>query len=474
MTQFRNYLIIPLAWLVMACSQAATVEMIDGADITVVATELSDDAWRIDYHFSEPQSALIFARSKGDYRTTSWTPLGDAPAVERVDSFDAVIFETPMAQFSYEIAPHSESLPQDYTPFLGFSDGGRAMYTGQFELLKVTDRNEIEALDGDLNVWQGNQPNLGVRVISDRPMLVQGKQVKGTVEHVSKGGGTYIYVGESDLYQGDSYIGVIDSALPAHITETLDADLSALFKIYDQKWGFSLPSKGTIYYAFSGYTHPGYSNSGSVLGTDLMVLQSSGEALREPDPDNRLRNLWFFAHEGAHMYQSHLMLQFHVGPDAWIHEGGANTMANSAIQELPDVPETFILGEYQTAFEQCAADLQRGSLQTAHVDGRFYAHYHCGQLFNAAAASALPEHDLYGLWSAFTANLDAEKPDVAETFYATMLELGADPDVPSAIKALANEQSEDPAADLSTLLELSGMAPEFDTDGTLVSLQVPN
>ncbi|MEM7330112.1 MAG: hypothetical protein AAF437_15320 [Pseudomonadota bacterium] len=469
----KQFLLAWIAFCLVGCSQSDSVDRIDDADITVIATELSADAWRIEFHFPASQSALIFARSKGDYRRTSWVPIDDAPDVQRIGGFDALIFDTPRASFAYEISPQTEKLPQDYTPFLGFSDGGRAVFTGQFELLAVADRAAIEALAGDLTQWQGEQPRLGVRIVTDRPMLVQGKRVTGSVEHTDVGGGTYVYVGESELYQGESYIGVIDKGLPDHVRANLDDDLSALFEIYDARWGFSLPSRATLYYAFEGYTHPGYSNSGSVLGTDLMVLQSSGEALRDPDPENRVRNLWFFAHEGAHMYQSHLMRRFTVGPHAWIHEGGANAIANSAIQSLPGVPDDFIISEYRSAFDQCVADLERGSLVTAHVDGRFYAHYHCGQLFNAAADAALVDHDLYAFWATFTRRLDAVANDPDQAFYASLLELGADPEVGDMIEALASTPRDDPRADLTRLLVISGLAPEFDENGALISLNVP-
>lgn len=471
--RMKHFAAVVLSCAIMACAQVAKIEPVEGADITVVAEELGTGTWRIDYLLDAPQSALIFSRSKGDYRTGSWTPVGDAPEVERVGGFDALIFDTPTDRFSYEITPYTDKLPQDYTPFLGFSDGGLALFTGQFEVLAVEDKAAIEALEGNLMNWQGQQGALGVRVRSERPMLVQGLQVNGVTDHVSTGGGTYVYVGDSELQEGSSYIGVIDSALPDHLRDSLDQDLEALFRIYDDRWGFSLPSKATLYFAFEGFDNPGHSLGGSVLGTNLMVLQASGEALREQTLDNRIRALWFFAHEGAHMYQSQVMTQFNVGPDAWIHEGGANTLANSTIRALPDIPHSFIESEYRTAFESCVSDLENGSLMTAHVDGRFYAHYHCGQIFNAAVDAALPDHDLYEFWKAFSAEIDPEDGGASEAFFATFEALGGDPEISLAIKRLAYEDEADPRAGLIDLMMLSGMAPSFDKDGTLLSLNVP-
>lgn len=473
MTTLQRIMLWAVIVLLAACRAETPVVSVEGADVTVVAIDLGTGEWQIDYVYSEPQTSLIFARSNGDYRTASWTPLAGAPDIQRIGGFDALIFDAPVTEFSYRIVPHSAGIPQDYTPFLSFSDGGTALFTGQFELLKVADREEIDALEGSLHNWAGEQPALGVRVTSERPMLVQGEQRFGSVDHVSVGSGTYVYLGETKLQIGNSYIGVIDEALPQHIKDSLDADLGALFAFYEKRWGFELPTRGSIYFAFEGYDRPGFSNKGSVIGTDLMVLQASGEGLRHPDPDNRARNLWFFAHEGAHMFQSKVMGQFAVGPDAWIHEGGANTMANSALATLAGVDADFILGEYQSAFETCTEDLERGSLLTAHLDGRFYAHYHCGQLFNAAADAALPDYDLYAFWSAFTAKMDPDTPEPAEAFLTTLNDLGADPQISESIRALAYQDSSDPRQDLSRLLSLSGLEPTFDENGALVSLKVP-
>lgn len=456
-----------------ACVSSSAFKSIESADVTVQVTELESGEWRVEYALGSPQKVMFFARSNGDYRVRTWTPENGAPQVERIGGFDALVAAEPTDRFSYVIQPYSDGIPRDYTPFLTFSDGGQAVYTGQFELLTAIDVGALEALNGDLGNWSGDQPRTGVRIVSDRPMLFQGQTVSGRVEHVSKGTGTYVYVGDNDLYVGDSYVGVIDNALPQHLRDSLDQDLSDLFAIYEDRWGFQLSDRGTVYYAFEGYTHPGFSSKGSVIGTDLMVLQSSGEGLRQPSQDMRTRNLWFFAHEGAHMFQSAVMEQFTVGPDAWIHEGGANTMGNMAIQSLPGVPDEFILGEYRTAFEQCLSDLEQGSLKTAHLDGRFYAHYNCGQIFNAAADSALSDHDLYEFWRAFTAEIDPQRSDPAAAFFTTLDELGADPDIGALIRSLAYEDNPDPRADLSRLMEMSGLAPEFDVKGGLIALVLP-
>ncbi len=471
--QFRLFGLVIVALGIVACGRTPVFEPVEGADITVIATELDGDTWRIDFHLPNPERIVFFSRSNGDYRQDTWVPLGQAPTLERIGGFDALLFDEPTAEFSYEITPRTKHIPKDYTPYLAFSDGGKAVYTGQFELLTVATREELETLSGDLSKWRGDQWQLGVRIKSDRPMLMQGERFVDQVDQIVTGGGTYVYVGESELVEGDSYVGVVDNQLPSHIRDTFDDDLAVLFEIYEARWGFVLPSKTTLYYAFDGYEHSGSSHAGSVIGTDLMVLQSSGTALMQPDSDARTRSLWFFAHEVAHMFQNTVRNNMISGSDAWIHEGGANVMANSVIRAMPGVSDSLVISEYKKAFDECAKALSKGSLVSAHLDGRFYAHYTCGQIFNAAVDSALDDHDLYDFWKAYSAWIETENSNQRDAYFETLETLGADPSVVQLIQQLAYEDQSDPQGRLADLMGQSGLEPSFDEDGALLSVSVP-
>ncbi|MEO0607092.1 MAG: hypothetical protein AAFY82_02595 [Pseudomonadota bacterium] len=457
-----------------ACSEQTPFRPVSGADMTVVATEIDANTWRVDFHLPSPQRSVFFSRSNGDYRRSTWTPIGTAPDLERVDGFDALFFDEATDTFSYEFAPRTDYIQGDYTPFLEFSDGGKAVYLGQFELLSIASRADLEALAGELRNWQGVQWSFGVRIKSDRPLMVQGARFEGELDQIATGGGTYVYVGDGAVIEGGSFIGVVDNELPAHILKTFNQDIADVFAAYEARWGFALPSKATIYYAFGGYNAPGTSHAGSVIGKDLVVLQSEGAGLREPNPDDRTRALWFFAHEGAHMFQNTVRQNQTRGEDTWIHEGSANSMANSVIRALPGMGDGFVMQEYRTAFEQCLEALAVGSLVTAHMDGRFAAHYSCGQIFNAAADAALPDHDLFGFWKAYSAQLEDDTPSPAETYFETLEALGADPAVPALIRELAYQDQSDPRPHLIELMSVSGLAPAFDEAGVLVALRVPD
>ena len=441
-------------------------------DIRVTATERNDGLWRIDYEFAVPQDSVLFSRSNGDYRVNTWTPLDGAAPVERIGGFDAMVFDAPTQAASYLIEPYKEAVPKEYDPYLSFSDGGVAIFTGQFELLPAESREAIEALGGDLGNWQGEQGEMKITIRSGASMLMNGEKYQGEMSYQSRGGGTYVYVGDGTIQEGDSYVGVIDEMLPEHMRLTLDQDLATIYDVYETRWGFTLPERATLYYAFGGYEDPGYSNSGSVLGT-LMVIRSKGDNLRDPHPEIRFRNLWFFSHETAHMFQSVSFGQLMSGPHSWIHEGSADAMAYGVLYGLDADASNLVHEGYQKAFDDCHTFLEQGSMATAHFDGRFRAHYVCGQIFTAAMDAALQAHNVYDLWNAAAGRSEAHIGQPDEAFFGAFIDLGGEEQIVNQIRVLLTEELENPELQLTALVESSGLARRSDSgDGDLIFLNL--
>ncbi len=445
--------------------------LMDGTAVTANVRDLADGSWAVDYFFEEPKEAVFFPRSLGDYRTQSWTPAAGSPVVERVDGLDAMIFDAPTQTASYIISPHTEDVMGDYTPWLAFSDGSLALYTGQFELLDGKTRDAISALQGNLGAWEGEQGVLGVRVLSEEPMLFRSEPRPSPVETRSAGEGDYVVVGDTPLQEGASYIGVIDSALPPQISDSLDADLGEIFAHYESVFGYALPSRVSLLFAFGGFDHPGYSFSGSVIGDDLIVMSASGEVLRDYPPGIRRHILWFFAHEGAHLFQGVDGVMPGLGADSWIHEGSANAMAVETIMAMGAGNEGYRRSELNTALGGCAPALANGPLNT--LAGQM--HYDCGQLFFVMADADLPEANVYDIWRAIqdtvrTRDIEAVTTEIViETF----AELGVQDALVEQIEALVFEETSEPHTDILRAMETRGMSFELDEDGQLVSLRMP-
>ena len=298
--------------------------------VTVQARE--DGLWQVDYTFPSPQKVVIFSRSENDYRAKTWKSLTSNVQLERIGGIDALVFKTPAKTASFKIKPFTGKVRRDYTPFIPFSDGGMAVYTGQFNVLYAQDREDIVSLKGNIRNWHGEQKLHTVKILSNMPMINDGNVERGEAldPTVGTGEGRYIYVGQAEITQGQDFSGVVDPGLPQWLTERFDEDLIKIFGGYADLWGEGLPTRSTILFSSCGFDAPGYSMKGGALG-NMLALEVSGQKLVKSN-DKILQELhWFFAHEIAHLFQTRLKIHLDNLDHAWINEGAANAMANDVL-----------------------------------------------------------------------------------------------------------------------------------------------
>ena len=463
--------------LLTSCTSPLLPDMeLDGYGAQVLATirARSDSRWRIRYVFEHPQSALFFSRSSGDYRRSTWKPVSRGVSLERLDGFDAVLMKTPKTVIEFLFAPYTQTVPKDYTPFIPFSDGGLALYTGQFELLPETDRAAIAALHGDIDRWQGEQPMFAVRVLSDKPMVHNGEVRKREAVHVSRGDGTYIYVGEASLLEGVDLTGVIDPGLPGWLKKRVEPELGAIFAANRALWGEGLGQKATVLFAFRGFEGEGMSNKGGAVNS-LLALESSGESLRNFHADILIYFRWFFAHEVVHLFQNRYVARVDARSDAWMTEGAANAMAISLLKEIGVADDEFTLEKYGKAIDECSEYLGDGPLIEAAQRGQFDAFYTCGDPIAQMTAAVLPNENLFSFWNALLARgaaADQHQYSTAD-YFDVLRERGANDSVIELLRSLVYEQQADPEKTLLRAMHTTGLAPRFDDDAKLVEITLP-
>jgi len=476
MKTFRQCAIAALAMAAAACSgpesrQVETVEagLIAGTGVTATVTARDDGRFDVDYVFEEPHSAMVFSRSGGDHRIGAWAPQSDRVRLERLNGLDVLAFDTPRDRVSLVAEPRFVSPEGDYSPFVDFSDGGLALFTGQFELLPVADAEAAAALEGRLDRWQGEQPVLGVRVRSGSRIVFDGEVREGEVEHTTTGGGAFVYLGEGEIVAGRSYVGVIDRGLPDWVLASVENDMEAIFETYESRWDRPLEDKAVLYFAFGGYGHPGFSNKGGVAGSVIM-LDSSGEAMREASPDLRNYLNWFFAHEVAHQFQNVSPARHGETADSWIHEGGASAMANAIIAEMGGGP-AYLDAAYAQAWAGCLPVLETGPLRGAGARGAFGAYYDCGSLVSLIAEAGTPGGDLYAIWHAMqSVAVEMDEPVGSDLFFAAMRGLDAPAGLTNLLRRIVVDGVEDPAAALQEAMDMAGLTAEFDAQGQLTGL----
>lgn len=473
MISIRTRAIAALAMLVAACSGAepgqdgdAQPGLIAHTGVTATVTGREDGRFDIDYVFAEPHQAMVFSRSGGDHRIGAWVPQSDGVRLERLNGLDVLVFDTPRDRVSLVAAPRFVSPEGDYSPFVDFSDGGLALFTGQFELLPVADADAAAALDGRLERWQGEQPRLGVRVRSDRRIVFDGEVREGEIVHTTTGGGAFVYLGDGEIVEGRSYVGVIDRGLPDWVLASVESDMEAIFETYETRWDRPLEDKAVLYFAFGGYDQPGFSNKGGVAGSVIM-LDSSGDAMREASPGLRNYLNWFFAHEVAHQFQNASPARLGDTADSWIHEGGASAMANRIVAEMDGGP-TYLDAAYAQAWAGCLPVLETGPLRGAGARGAFGAYYDCGSLVSLIAAAGAPGGDLYAIWHAMqSAAVEMDEPVSSALFFAAMRGLDAPAELTDLLRRIVVDGVADPAMALQHAMDMAGLSAEFDAQGQL-------
>ena len=436
-----------------------------------------DGNWKVAYTFESPQKVLAFTRSSNDYRETTWSLKTDGARFGRVAGVDVIVFDEPSTEAVFSIIPLMSPLEADYTPFVAFADGGLAIYEGQFSLVPFETLGAVEALDGDLDA--ATQPPLPftVSLASQKPIIVDGRVLEGQVRHRVSGDGTYIYTGEGEIETFKAFTAVLDSALPDWLRERFDQDLDTIFSEFETLWGFGLEDKATVMLAYKGAVDDGLSAQGGALD-QLLMMEVGGSALNEPDFDTLSYLHWFFAHEVIHLFQTEKGVKFSRKTDSWIHEGAANTMAYNLIASMlgeTDGPK-FLSGVYANAFEVCVDALEEGPLSSAAERDTFSAHYACGDFIALASDGFLKRRDLYDIWNELTdqaARMDSREVS-ADLYFTTLQLLGMTQAHRERIARFVSEELEDPRQALTDLLEESGLEPEFNAEGQLVSLAWPD
>ena len=445
-----------------------------GAQFLATVSPESKGQWRIHYVFDSPHAALFFSRSSGNYREETWKPVTSGVTMERLDGFDAILMDEPMTEVEFTFTPYTNTVPKDYTPFIPFSDGGLAVYTGQFELLPETNRASIAALHGDIDQWKGEQPMFAVRVESDQPMVHDGEVRKKEAVQVSRGDGTYIYLGDAAPVRGKDMTGIIDPGLPEWLKRRVEPELGSIFDANRALWGEGLGQKATVLFAFRGFGHSGFSNKGGAVNS-LLALESSGDGLRYFRDDILIYFRWFFAHEIVHLFQNRNGVSTANRSDAWMTEGAANAMAISVLKKIGVADDEFALDKYGKAINDCIGYLGDGPLIEAAQRGQFDAFYTCGDLVAQMTDAALANDDLFSFWNALLgrgAEADLQQYSTAD-YFDVLRERGASGSVVEQLRSLVYEQQGDPKKTLLNAMKTTGLAPRFDDNGELKEINLP-
>jgi len=455
--------------LVAATSNAAELRL------GVTLTPSSADEWHVEYTVSPPVESLVFARGQGDYRRDSWSLDGSFFVIERLGATDRIrrLDNMPFTSFSARLTPVTDKPPGDYTPFVRFSDGSMAVFTGQFVAGVPTKDTAEDFADGvgyD-NAVAPIDPTITLEPGNIGRMVVRADVVEESTE-LELMEGEYVYFGHAGTIQTPMLTAVTDDATPAWLRDHLYDTLAATYEYFGYRLGALPGGKPFLLTAFRSLEGGYVSSVGGVIGSQLIIDLGVGEQV--PDtPESRQFMARFFAHESAHLWHTGGGVPA-AGPGSWMHEGSADAMAWLALAELQLDPPTATLGLFQEAANECVGYLAEGPLREAGRRNEFQAYYACGAVIALATHGLMRARgrDLFDFWRGLLNSGAGGEDELRVDYYylqVAQLEAGFDTEV----QAFTEQSHDDPAAAVIGLLDAAGIATGVSESGDILITAMP-
>lgn len=451
----------PLAAVVAAIVCAGYRAPAAPPDISAYVEVTRDgDAWTARFDLGRDVPAWIFVHSaptiadRRGWREGNWRVLTPGVVLERRGSYDLFrAADGGVMPRSVQIAfePSPGDLQADYDPALVFTDGSVALYSGQFDLLPVSDVERIATLPRDLN-GQGFT-DVSTRVTwrdAAGPVLFRGER-RDAPEAVDAE--TYVVFGDAGMIESDRLVTLVDPGLPAWVGRELGGFSPRVADYYASRLGPGQSERPTIMVSWRGPT-PGMTSMGGSVLPGLIVMSFEGVGVVEPSDQVLTRARWFIGHESAHFWLGQVV-RYQFSRDAWITEGGADLMAVRALKALD--PRFDDRAELQAEVDECIGFAAGRPLATAEERGEHKAYYGCGAVFAMVAEASLKGGDWFDFLRPL---LDANREDGVLTRDEWLDALDAasgDPALRAGIERMLDEGVADPSAAIADLFRRSGV-----------------
>jgi hypothetical protein len=443
----------------------------------VAVTVTRDGAdWRADFTFTQAspvwaffESALL-RESREPWRPAWWSVETPGVVIDRQGGYDVLrtLDGSPVpGHVRIVMRPQAGDLEAAYDPALMFSDGTVALFSGQFDVIRLDTLEAARALPTDLNGVEvdGAPSQVTWRDLSG-PLLFKGER-RDTVTAVDAR--TYVLFGDAHIRQGQGVTTVIDPGLPRWLGEELGGFTPRVMGFYADRLGTSRGGEPTLMVSWTGPTERLSSMGGSVL-PGLISMSFEGEGVLDPDRQALDRAHWFIGHEAAHFWLGSNGLRYAFSREAWITEGGADLMAVRAIAAID--PAYDARTELQRELDDCVALAKDAPVAGAGERGEHRAYYACGAIWSMAMESARKRTD-GGDFFDMLADFQLESADDGTLsraeWMAAMTRVAGDPATAGAIARMLDEGVADPASVLAGIFAGTGIAHRLE-DGTLTLL----
>ena len=309
----------------------------EAAPPVAVTVTRDGDHWTADFTFGQSspvwaffESALL-RESREPWRPTWWSVETPGVILDRQGRYDVLRTAdgSPVPEHvRVVLRPQAGDLEAAYDPALMFSDGTVALYSGQFDLIRLDSVAAARDLPTDLNgVDVEGEPSAVTWRDLSGPLLFNGERLDMVT---AVGARTYVLFGDAHIRQGEGVTTVIDPGLPRWLGEELGGFTPRVMGYYASRLGPSPGGDPTLMVSWTGPTEQLSSMGGSVL-PGLISMSFEGEGVLDPDREALDRAHWFIGHEAAHFWLGSNGLRYAFSRESWITEGGADLMAVRAI-----------------------------------------------------------------------------------------------------------------------------------------------
>lgn len=414
--------ILAVALLVLVAGCASGPTPAERAHVVLGTDE--EGRWTAVWQLANPERELRFERFANGFRAGTFEVL--TPGYRFEASEETEVLRTdgePSRTIAVRFPVHTEKPVKEYAFFQQFTDGSVAIYSGHL-LARVEREGSYDCAECLVRDFVFSPPS-GVSVVAG------GRRSRAPIRWTDTAGqGTYAYFGSIEPVETDEMISIIDPGLPPWLEKTARESLPRLFAAFDQRFGVSLPRRPTVLFNYVPSDQRGFSNAGGTL-PGLIQLGVEGRAWSAESPEAFLRIFHFLAHEAAHLWNGEIV-NYPDMADSWMHEGGADGLAERAMLALGLIDEEAFLAMQSAALNDCRRGFGAEPLRTAYKRNEFSLYYGCGNAIALLTEATLRtrglEDDLFSFWRHLIerAMATADRKYQPEDYIAAWREMGAD------------------------------------------------
>ncbi len=427
-------------------------------NIKTSITPSGNNLWSVKYELSETVTELAFARSRGDYRTSTWSfpdedflikRLGDLDIVSRLDA-------QPFREFSAQLSPFRENISKEYLLFGRFTNGAERVYAGQFRMLE-TDGSGEPIYNGLIQTLTFNPGNYG-RFYADNTWHKTSYTVQSESDHEDG----YIIFGDTPITKFEGGSIMLDPGTPDWIRDGILDVTPIVSEYFENRLGSVSGPQTLTLITYSPDDHPGISIEGGVLANQVH-FHLSGRGLSQENPKVVQHIAWTSAHETAHMWNSFGEFSpdyFYKDDDPdtpepknaqWLHEGGAEMLTYKAMKDTKSASLDYLESRLQGFYSECVTALGHGPLNQAEDRGSFQDYYACGAVIGMLTeiACKTADKDYVDVWRSMTDDLNGDNYS-QKKYLNAVSECDDAASAVDAIRQIAEETISNPAKFLKT------------------------